>query len=189
MTHELTVCPDDSGAWRNITQGDWTTEKAAQGDLVARLRASQLFAVYEQAPGTPLWKHYFQESKDLRADVLLLPTDRLLEQRWQGGAIVIEVKRSGEKIGPGLNQLIDYTNAVFFVEGNIAVVPSYGFLFPICQQAGAVASLMAHQHIGSASIERDVLHLYCGHSRVISIPDAGEVRLGNLNFGRRLGSR
>jgi hypothetical protein len=174
---------------RNSTCGQWRTEAEAEEELVRFLEKHDLFVVYRQVAGEPLWKHHFQAFNALRADLLLLPDRRLIESGWQSGAIVIDTKRSGEKIGPGLNQVIDYTNAVFYIDGGVAVVPTFGFLFPVLGQVEAVASIMAHQHLGSAFLEQAVLHFYCGHTRILSIAASGDIRLGNVPIGRRLGRR
>jgi len=102
---------------------------------------------------------------------------------------VIEIKRSGKKIGAGLNQAIDYTNTAFYIDGGVAVVPTFAFLFPVPKQAEALASIMAHQHLGSAFFAHGSLHLYCGESRILSLSDEGEIRLGHVAIGRRLGAR
>ncbi len=182
-------CTHSDSTSRNITAGSYRSEKAAEEDLLRFLKTTRAFVVYQQLPGEPLWKHHFQIPKSVRADLFLLPSRRLIDAGWQGGAVVIEVKRSGEKIGPGLNQLIDYTNAAFYVEGQVAVVPSFGFLFPVLPQGEAVASVMAHQHVGTAMIERGVLKLWCGESRILSLWEAGNIRLGNADIGRGLGRR
>lgn len=174
---------------RNITGGNWQTEHDAEEALVQFLENTNLFVVYRQVAGEPLWKHHFQEHNAVRADLLLFPSQSLIASGWRSGAVVIEVKRSGEKIGPGLNQLIDYTNSSFYIDGGVAVMPSFGFLFPAPKQAEAVASIMAHQHLGTATLEADTLHLYCGESRILSICADGSMRLGKVQVGRRLGRR
>ena len=93
------------------TFGPWPDERAAEDALVAFLAAAGLFAVYRQVVGRPLWTHCFQQPQDVRVDVLLVPSARLLEAGWDAGAVIIEVKRPGEKIGPGCSQLIDYMNS------------------------------------------------------------------------------
>lgn len=177
-----------NGSSRNLTCGPWQTEAEAEADLVRFLQYTQAFVIYRQVIGEPLWKHHFQQFQSVRADLLLLPDQRLIACAWQSGAIVIETKRSGKKIGPGLNQAIDYTNTAFYIDGGVAVVPTFAFLFPAPKQAEAVASIMAHQHLGSAFFDRGSLHLYCG-GRILSLSEGGDIRLGRLTIGRRLGSR
>jgi hypothetical protein len=161
----------------------------AETELLGFLDKHSLFVHYRQVVGEPLWKHHFQTFNSVRADLLLLPDQRLIDAGWRSGAIVIEIKRSGEKIGPGLNQAIDYTNTAFYIDGDVAVIPTFAFLFPAPEQAEAVASIMAHQHLGSAFFDHSVLHFYCGQSRILSVSDEGNIRLGKPNIGRRLGRR
>lgn len=176
---------------RGTTTGNWSQEHEAEAFLSDFLETTGLFCVYRQVRGCPLWAHSFQDRQDVRADLLLLPSTRLVSAGWTGGAIVIEVKRSGEKIGPACNQLVDYLNSAWRVPetGGVLVVPAFGFVFPAHRQGGPLASIMAHQHIGTAGMDREWLDCHCGHSRVISIRRSGEFRLGRLNFGLKLGSR
>jgi len=178
--------PDDR---LDVTCGDWAAESDAEDFLVQFVAATGMFRAYRQVFGEPLWKHFFQEHQAVKADVLLLPAGKLFDAGWRSGAIVVEVKRSGEKIGPGCNQLIDYTNSVFFLPSGVAVVPNFGFLFPALKQHGPLASVMAHQHLGTAAIHRGSLNLFCGESRVLTLGQDGRIDIGKLNFGRRLGAR
>ena len=173
----------------DVTCGDWTVESDAEDFLAQFLAATGMFRAYRQVFGEPLWKHFFQEHQAVKADVLLLPTEKLFNAGWRSGAIVVEVKRSGEKIGPGCNQLIDYTNSVFFLPSGVAVVPTFGFLFPALKQHGPLASVMAHQHLGTAVVQHGSLYLFCGESRVLTLCQDGRIDFGNVNFGRRLGAR
>jgi len=176
---------DQSG----LTYGDWTDERDAENafcDFCARTGA---FEVHRQVAGEPLWKRFTQAHQSVRADVLLMPSSRLLAAGWDCGAVVIEVKRSGEKIGHGCSQLIDYTNAAFFLPTGVAVVPAFGFLFPALKQHGRMASLMAHQRIGTAMIRYAKLELFCGECRALTVDDGGEISVGATDFGRKLGSR
>jgi len=173
----------------DVTCGDWTVESDAEDFFVQFVATTGMFRAHRQVFGEPLWKHFWQEHQAVKADVLLLPTRKLYDAGWRSGAIVIEVKRSGEKIGPGCNQLIDYTNSVFFLPSGVAVVPTFGFLFPAPKQHGPLASIMAHQHLGTAAIRHGSLNLFCGESRVLTLGQDGRIDIGNVNFGRKLGAR
>jgi len=179
----------DVTASRYDTCGNWVTEKQAEDDLVSMIDATDAFYIYRQVAGEPLWKHHFQSPQQVRCDVLLLPAPKLLDLGWHGGAIVIETKKSGVRFGPGLSQLVDYTNSAFYLSGGVAVVPTFGFLFPVQKQHGPLASVMAQQHIGAAEVSYGRLVLSCGESNVLTISRAGEVKVGTVNFGRRLGAR
>ncbi|MFW6159068.1 MAG: hypothetical protein ACOC8E_06910 [Planctomycetota bacterium] len=174
-----------------VTGGSWATEQEAEEDLVAFLAGTRLFSIYQQPTGTPIVRRPFQtESKgQLRADLLLTPKRRLIQQGWAFGSIIIDVKRSGIKIGPGLNQLIDYLGTAWRVVGGTAVLADFALLFPARCPGGPLASIMAHQHVGGANLQYGRLNMYCGHSRVMAIEPSGEVRIGRMDFGHKLGSR
>ena len=176
---------DQSG----LTYGDWADERDAEDAFCAFCKDAGAFEVHRQVAGEPLWKRFTQAHQSVRADVLLLPLPALVSAGWGCGALVIEVKRSGEKIGHGCSQLIDYTNAVFFLPTGVAVVPAFGFLFPALKQHGRMASLMAHQRIGTAMIRYGKLELCCGECRVLTVGQSGEINVGATDFGRKLGSR
>lgn len=187
---------NDQRYWNNIsdieTTGHWATEPEAEEYLVAFLRQTGLFTVYRQRTGVPIAKHHFQvQSKEsLRVDVLLTPQATLMAQGWQYGAIIIDAKRSGIKVGPGLNQLMDYMSTAWPVRGGIMVLPSFAFLFPARSPGGPVASIMSHQHIGAAEVDyHDRLILYCGHSRVLVTTRSGQVEIGKMDFGLKMGAR
>ena len=175
----------------NLTCGDWSVESDAVDFFVRCIDAADgMFRVYREADGKPVSKHHFQEYHDIRADVLLIPTAKIIAAGWWGGVIVVEVKRSGEKIGPGCNQLLDYMNSAFSLHGGVAVLPGFGFLFPASKQHGAMASVMAQQHVGTAfHHRRGSLDLFCGECRVLSIGQDGRIDIGNINFGCKIGSR
>lgn len=80
-------------------------------------------------------------------------------------------------------------NSAFFLPSGVAVVPAFGFLFPALKQHGPLASVMAHQHLGTAVIQHGSLYLFCGESRVLTLGQDGLIDFGKTNFGRRLGAR
>ena len=173
----------------DLTCGPWRTEAEAEDYAVAFLERTDLFKLYRQVPGRPLCQRHFQTPKTVRADILLLPRPRLLAAGWGDGAIVVEVKRSGEKTGPGYSQLLDYLNTAWPLAGGVCVLPTFGFLFPVRKRFGPLASIMAQQHIGTAWVDQGTLWLYAGESRVMTIYESGGVRLGHTNIGHGLGAR
>jgi hypothetical protein len=172
------------------TCGPWPTEQEAEDWLAAFLDGTGLFHVLRQVRGVPLQRHHFQRTQGVRADLLLLPSVKFTEAGWKDGAIVVEVKKPGAKIGPGISQLLDYMRTAWCIDGGIAIVPSFGFLFAARKQIGPFASLMAHQHIGTASLEDDDrLDLCCGHSGVLRLSGDGDVIVKPTEFGRKMGAR
>jgi hypothetical protein len=177
----------------NTTCGSWDDEADAEDYFADFVGTTGRFTVYRQVCGRatsePHFRNHDKSSTSLRADFLLVPKRTLIDQGWDGGIILIEAKRSGLPIGKGLSQLLDYMSAVWTIHGGISIVPTFGFLFPALRQRMALASVMAHRHIGTAVIQHDTLELLCGEKRVISIGRAGDVNLGSTDFGRKTGSR
>lgn len=178
----------DDRANTSLTTGCWATEQQAEEYFTSFVQHSGLFIVRRQIPGSPLWKHPFQQIKQFRADVLLFPREELLRAGWTQGAIVIEVKRSGEKIGLGLSQLLDYVKAGWFTRSCV-VIPTFGFLFPAPKQHGPLASVMSQQRIGTIDVPNNAMKLLCGESRVLTFTREGTFEIGALSFGRKAGAR
>lgn len=189
----MNICTEDRMRFANedMAQGPWDDERETQRWLVEYLNGTGLFYVYEQVKGVPLFTHPSQQHHSLRADILVLPSEKLYREGWRDGAIVFEVKRPGEKIGRGLSQLIDYVNSVWYMSDGVMVVPSFGFLFWAVSTGGPLASIMSQQRIGTADLNRnDELELRCGQQTVMRFDMCGHVvKKGNLNFGHRIGSR
>ncbi|MBI5725045.1 MAG: hypothetical protein HZA50_13875 [Planctomycetes bacterium] len=171
-----------------LTCGNWQTEEQAEQFFIEFVNATGLFGVYRQIEGVALWKHHFQKYNGLRADVLLFPSAKLAAAGWASGCIVVEIKRSGEKIGPGISQLLDYMNAAWRLPGG-SVIPSFGFILPAIKQHGPLASVMSHQHVGTAFPDRDAIKFQCGELTVLRAYRDGRVQLGGLDFGLKTGSR
>jgi len=178
-----------SGGAGGLTCGHWATEAEAEEYLAAFLNRTALFRVHRQVAGRPMFQRHFQEPKGVRADLVLEPGPRLVAEGWTGGALVIEVKRSGQKTGPGYSQLLDYMGTAWSLDGGVCVVANFGFLFPVEKQQGPLASIMAQQHIGTASVDGGRLTFYAGESRVLTVRETGEARLGCTNIGHGLGAR
>ena len=125
-------------------------------------------------------------------DRILTPTPRLVDLGWRHGVIGVEIKRSGEKIGRPIAQAMDYTRAVFTLQdhGSIKVALDLVFVWPMVKQGGTIASILAQQRVGSAHSDRwTALHLASGECNVITIGHDGEVRIGEVVNGRKVGSR
>ena len=175
---------------KTVATGNWDTEAAAQEALVNFLQKTGLFYIYQQVVGRPLSTCYFKKYQNVRADVLVLPSEKLIAQDCNGGAFIFEVKRPGKKIGPAISQLWDYLNSAWPITGAVAIVPTYAFIFSAPQQFQTVSSILAQNHIGTAEIIDGILHLYCGHQLVMRIGQDGTIEwMGKHNFGKRIGSR
>lgn len=172
-----------------FTTGTWATEEASASALDRRIEAIGLFHIYHEVIGTLTQPRPGQRDRAMRIDRILTPTPELRDQEWSHGAIGIEVKRSGENIGPPLAQAMDYVrgswriNGVWFQLGAV-------FLWPMHKQGGPLASLMVHNRIGAAvPVGYDGIKLALGEEVVLSSGYGREVRLGRVKSGERVGSR
>lgn len=181
----------------NQTSGNFADEKLAQKWLEDFLSAAHLgdgtpfFArVLPQQSGQQLFRKHRQEETDFRCDLLLIPSP--VEIRESLGAVVVEIKKSGLPIGKPLSQINDYLLGVFPV-GGVAIVPSFGFLFPCEGQHQATASWMAHQNIGGICIHRhtgDVeFHIGEEHNILLFNADGLFRKFTPPKSGRKAGSR
>lgn len=183
---------DDVGTPRNETMGDWSTEAASAAALDHRLAFQNLWTVYCEVPGVLLQPRPGQIDKSVRIDRVLLPSERLYAAGWRHGAIGIEIKRSGVKLGPPVAQAMDYTRAAWTVAGarGISVLLSMVFVWPMPKQYGPLASVLTHNRIGSASFSNwTSLYLQFGDETILHVDRAGEFRLGEIDSGRKVGSR
>jgi hypothetical protein len=172
----------------SFTSGSWLTEAASASALDHRIEATGMFHIYREVVGTLTQPRPGQRDRAMRIDRVLTPTPDLRAQGWEHGAIGIEIKRSGESIGPPLAQAMDYVrgswriNGVWFQLGAV-------FLWPMHKQSGPLASLMVHNRIGSASSEgHDKLKLSLGEEVIFADGFTG-IRLGRVKSGERVGSR
>lgn len=174
---------------RNITQSGFQIEEDAQKWFVDKMQETNCFEVYGQCYGYRVFKSYLQEEQNtFKADAILIPTCSKITI----GAIAVEIKKSGEKIGPGLSQLKDYLQCVFPVGNNIGVMPAFGFLFPCPTQHEATASWMQHQRIGNICIDtnRQLISFHIGEQELLRFDGVGRlVKCVEPRSGRKSGSR
>lgn len=174
---------------RNQTCEGFEKEKDAQTWLESYLQSTNCFNVYSQAKGTMIFRHHVQaDFPSVRCDVLLIPKSRI-----SLGCIVIEIKKSGVKIGPGISQLNDYMRSVFCVGNHaVQVMPSIGFLFPCHKQHSATASWMQQQNLGSIHINEynGNVHFFSGEEELLRFSPSGElVKTREKKSGKKTGSR
>lgn len=187
-----------------LTSGPWQTEAEALAALDAILARCGLFTVVAEAAGVIMQLRPDQademaregkgdgEGKGLRVylDRLLLPGPELVAAGWHHGAIGIEAKRPGEKIGQPLAQMLDYGRSVFRSPAGGWVWPSWIFLWHLDTQYGPVASMMAQSRLGSACRYRRGIDFNSGGGRVLTIGAAGDFTIGKaVRNGKRTGSR
>jgi hypothetical protein len=156
--------------------------------LAAFLEGTGLFRVLRQVVGRPLWTAC-PAAGWVRCDLLLLASKRGLAAGWKHGPIVLEVKRPGEPIGPAVSQAMDYLRSSWTLPNGVPVLASWAFVYPAERAHGALASIMAQNRVGTATLAGGELDLWCGEQRVLTVCDGGTLRVGQVGIGRRFGGR
>jgi hypothetical protein len=176
--------------------GSFATEKEAEDFVCLDASVNRWFSVYRQVSARPLYTHPNKEmSKErYRYDVLLFPTQEVIDLGWKSGAIVIEIKKSDTKTGPAYSQAFDYVNSCAVderIRGGVIVVPSYAFVFMASHNGGPLASLQAQNRFGCAWFDARWKHqwqFYCGHTKICRFNEM-EFSIGKQDTGKKTGSR
>lgn len=172
---------------RETFYGQWTTEADACAELDRRVEESGLFRSYAEVNGYYLASRIHRQPRSARIDRILVPTDRLRSAGWNA-AIGVEIKASGEKLGPALCQAIDYTYAAFDLRGTY-VHPELIFLWPLPDQSGAVKSVMVQNGIGSLYDTYSESLVFMAEHGLIRVGRNGSVTLNQHVAARKVGSR
>ena len=179
--------PVDPTGEREKFYGSWATEADAGAELDKRIEASGLFRSFAEVDGFYLAARIHREPKSARIDRILFPSPKLRDAGWTS-PIGVEMKRSGEALGPALCQAIDYTYAAFYVNGAY-VHPEMIFLWPLREQARAVKSVMVQNGIGELfDTARDLLVFNSEHGLIRAHRD-GTLTVKPHVAGRKVGSR
>lgn len=180
-----------------LTCGSYQYEAEACAIFDQTVEESGLFGVHKEVGGVFVQPPHFKNYRGkLRLDRLLIPKRKLMDSGWTGGAIGVEIKRSGTKIGPPLSQMLDYMRVALVPPFGVKLLLDYCFLFPADKTHNEVASIMAQNRIGTACIkypphnEHHRLQFFCGEqSRLIYYIKQDRLEIGNLSFGKKAGSR
>lgn len=144
------------------TCGQYRTEDESVADLLSKVNRNH-WIVHREVDGWLLHPRSFSDGKlNLRVDVILQPTQELLEAGWRWGPVPIECKRSEAYVGPSLAQVMDYTRCVWALPGGFDVMARMCFLWHFKPPGGTVLSLMVNNRIGGAFLRdyrRDALVL------------------------------
>lgn len=174
------------------TCGDWNTEDESMAALDDIIEHSGLFMIYREVRGFYLQPRLDQELKRPRIDRVLVPRPSLIQGGWQHGPIGVEGKRSGERVGPAIAQILDYSRAAWLVEPSkgLWVMLPWLFLWPAKKTGGTVASILAQHRVGTAEpTYRNGIKFATGEQVLGSFGPAGTYRIGKGTNGRKAGSR
>lgn len=173
------------------TGGEFATEPEAWADLDARLEALAMFKVYPEVWGFPIQPRLDTELKELRIDRLLIPLQKAINQGWRLGAVGIEAKCSGKKLGPLINQGLDYARAAWHLPlSHVTVMTSWTFLWPCSRFGGDLESVAVSNRIGVAysdTFARLVLNV--GGMNVLRFSNDGDIACKMPKAGGKAGSR
>jgi len=170
--------------------GEFATERDVADDFDKRIEATKAFRVYREVTGEIFQPRVGTRSQGIRIDRVLLPLPATVAAGWNLGAVGIELKRTGEKIGPVISQAIDYQRACWRLEpSGVLIVTEWVFLWPFRNQMFALASIMAQQRIGVGHFSSwNQVVLSAGSSTVFSIRD-GLKEIKPCQCGKKTGSR
>lgn len=174
--------------------GAFKTEDESTAEFDRLVAESGLFDSRPEVEGYYLAARVHRAPKTARIDRVLFPKSRLKDAGWTI-PIGVEIKRSGEKLGPALCQAIDYTYAAFEVRG-VYVHLEMIFLWPLVMPKRSTQSVMVHNGIGAVHSGRRGGLRFESEVTLISFrpdgalaPGPGELIVAPHVAGRKVGSR
>jgi hypothetical protein len=175
--------------WRaNETTGHYETEGDAKEDFIRHVNDDH-WDVYQEVSGQVIHPKQDCHATKVMADYLLWPKRFLVSQGWMVGPIIVEVKRSGYKLGPLLSQAFDYMRCQFSPIPGVTVKPKFCVVFPLSRVQETVQSIMSHERVGHSHVAEDGrLRIYL--NGIQAYTETGGVFLRNVErSGRKFGSK
>jgi hypothetical protein len=171
------------------TPGPWQTEVESEAALDHAIEATGMFIIYRQVRGHYISPRPDTDAKSPRIDRLLLPSPRLQALGWEHGIVGIECKRSGEKIGRPISQMLDYSRALWAIGDGAYVHCKWMLLWPLQKLGGPLASVMAQNRLGGVMLDSwNGLSFHSGGSRLARFKD-GTADVRPVAHGSKVGSR
>jgi len=174
-----------------VTGGNFTNERQGTLRLLELLRPTKAFHIYHEVSGTILQPRPGTTQLGVRCDLLLTPTKHLLDHGYHSGAICIECKANGKKIGPAICQAMDYARSAFSLpSSNIRVVPSYCFVWHMGALYDGMGSITCQHNVGSLCEHRGSLRFLLPGGQFLGFDETSQiVKVRTPTSGRRAGSR
>ena len=170
-------------------------EQKAHSTLIDIFTATPLcewFSLYHEVSGEYLFHTPRTDRTQCRIDFILCPKKRIIVERgWDNGIIGVECK-GGEHDQPGrtINQIWDYTSAVFSLPGGVLVKPFTFFIYPFAPFFGDIASFLCQHRIGTIDYGNGRFCMKLGSQNVFSYSfDTDEIVVSNVSSGLHRGSR
>lgn len=170
------------------TCGNYDTETESVIAFDQIINSLGYFKVLREVTGQYLHLNLDQEYRRPRIDRVLVPSTGLRAHGWDHGIIGVECKRSNEKIGKPISQMLDYRRAVFPVLG-AHVLLRYVLLWPWNGCGGPIESIMAQQRLGHVSVSHGTLHMASGKQKLATFVPHCDPILSSNPQGRGMGSR
>jgi hypothetical protein len=175
--------------WRSmLTTGNYEAEEDASKDFIAHIN-DEHWHVEQEVTGEVVFPKPDCKSRAVRVDYALFPRPSLVEHGWSAGPIIVEVKKSGVKVGPVISQAMDYMRCVFNGPRGQRFQPRFCVIFPLQRLYEHMQSIMSDQRIGHSHVGDDnVLRVYLNGT--CAYTETGGVFLRSaLKSGRKFGSR
>lgn len=177
----------------DLTSGSFESERDAEVELDQRLQRLGAWRVYREVEGRPFGQLPTDDVKGYRIDRVLMPTQAIRDAGWPLGPVGIECKRSNEKIGKPVAQILDYRRALWHhdVVREQWFALGWVFLWPAEPQHGPIASVMAQNRVGTISPSANGLSFMIANHCVAFVAFNGDHRFKDNadSFGRKVGSR
>jgi hypothetical protein len=174
-----------------LTSGSYKVESMAHDEVVGFFKCQELmnrFSLYHEVEGEILQPRTGTEDKKVRIDFVIVPKQKAIQEGWSMGAVGIELKKSGTKIGRQVCQAMDYTRAAFQMTGGILINLSWVFIGPSDTVMGDLGSVMAQNRIGVCCFKSGRFALKTGSANILNFSE-GVVKLLNIRTGGKVGSR
>jgi hypothetical protein len=181
-----------TGKSSETTTGNYSTEEEACIAFDEAIAKTELFKSYKEVCGFYLYyPHFKHQDKCPRIDRILIPLPKLTNAGWCAGAIGVEIKKSGVKLGPVISQMMDYMRATWRLSpSNVSVMLDFCFVFPSEVIGNNLGSLLSQNRIGQVSLKHYKIEFHSGDHRQIKYDFYNhEIKVKQNLFGRRTGSR
>jgi len=123
-----------------------------------------------------------------KVDRIVFPGKELIKAGWPHGPFSVEIKCSGMKVGPVVNQAIDYSLSLFQVYEGYWIRPEWTFIFPLQSYGGDLESIMANHRIGSAYINKYGIRFRAGSCSPMAF-GSNSIEGKRIPCGNKMGSR
>jgi len=157
------------------TTGNFSTHKAAEA-FFDKMLGSEFFRIEKEVMGRrlfddkPVWGG---NGQIMRLDRILHPTEKARNIGWKYGAIGVEIKKTGEKIGGVFTQVLEQRQGLY--QSNelrgTRILPTVFAIFPSENPGGVIHSLAISQVILFCFPMDDSIIFTDGNYKIISISE------------------